>query len=197
VGQRHIGVDGPLAGSLLADRVLACGATVSLEGNMMRVAEAEFAFRMGRALPPRDRPYDTSEVLEAVDALQPTIEIPDSRYEHFAGVGAPQLIADNACAWVLIVGDPAPARWREMDLSAHRVETFLNGTHAASGIGSNVLGDPRTALTWVANEVSVFGGGLREGDLVTTGTCISPVALAPGDAFAVDFGALGSCSVRL
>ncbi|HEY7496986.1 MAG TPA: fumarylacetoacetate hydrolase family protein [Vicinamibacterales bacterium] len=197
-GQRHIGVDGPLAGTLLADRVLDSGASISIEGNAMRVAEAEFAFRIGRALPPRGRSHDISqdEVLDAVDALCPTIEIPDSRYEDFARVGAPQLIADAACAWFLVVGAPARVDWRALDLAAHTVATFLNGAPAASGAGSNVLGDPRIALTWVANELCRFGEGLREGDLVTTGTCIPPVAIAPGDSFRVDFGVLGTCSVR-
>ena len=48
-GQKHIGVDGPLAGPLLANRVLADGATVPLDGNIMMVAEAEFAFKFARA----------------------------------------------------------------------------------------------------------------------------------------------------
>jgi 2-keto-4-pentenoate hydratase len=47
-------VDGPLAGRLLAGRQLPEGATVSLAGNIMNVAEAEFAFRMARALLSRE-----------------------------------------------------------------------------------------------------------------------------------------------
>ena len=46
-GQRHINVDGPLAGRLLADMVIEHGATVSLATNLMRVAEVEIAFRLG------------------------------------------------------------------------------------------------------------------------------------------------------
>ena len=60
----------------------------------MRVAEAEFAFRLKRSLPARERVYGVQEVLDAVESLHPAIEIPDSRYDDFAGVGAPQLIAD-------------------------------------------------------------------------------------------------------
>ena len=51
----HIGVEGPLAGRLFAERVGQSGATLSLAGNHMRVAEPEFAFRMARDLPPRSR----------------------------------------------------------------------------------------------------------------------------------------------
>src|SRR5262245_34518321 len=37
-GQRHIRVDGPLAGRLLANRVLASGSVAPLTGNVMNVA---------------------------------------------------------------------------------------------------------------------------------------------------------------
>src|SRR5687768_856454 len=70
-GQNHIGVDGPLAGPLLANRVLADGATVPLDGNIMMVAEAEFAFKFGRAVPRRANPYTQAEVLDAVESLHP------------------------------------------------------------------------------------------------------------------------------
>jgi 2-keto-4-pentenoate hydratase len=190
-GQRHIGVDGPLVGSVLASRVLPDGANVSLDGNAMRVAEAEFAFRFGRALPARESAYAIEEVLDAVESLHTTIEIPDSRYDDFARVGAPQLIADNACACWLIVGPAAPIAWRDLNLPRHRVAAFLNGTAAAEGVGANVLDDPRLALAWMVNELRLFGDGVRAGDLVTTGTCIPPVGIVPGDRFRADWGELG------
>src|SRR5215510_15696238 len=62
-GQAHIGVDGPLAGRLLKQRVLKSGATISLCGNLMRVAEAEFAFRFSQDLERRKQPYSLSDVL--------------------------------------------------------------------------------------------------------------------------------------
>ncbi len=77
------------------------------------------------------------------------------------------------------------------------MQTHLNGDPAANGIGANVLRDPRLALTWLANELRTYGGGLRAGDWVTTGTCITPVAIAPGDSFRADFGALGAVGVQL
>ena len=52
-GQKHINVDGPLAGRIFRSRIVADGGTVPLGANRMAVAEAEFAFRMGRDLPPR------------------------------------------------------------------------------------------------------------------------------------------------
>ncbi len=196
-GQQHIGVEGPLAGPLLASKVLASGASVPLTGNIMNVAEAEFAFDMAIALPPRKMPYVVEEVLAAVASLAPAIEVPDTRFNDFAKAGAPQLIADCACACWLVVGDRTRANWRTWDLARHRATAHRNGVVAAEGEGANVLGDPRIALTWIANELSTYGDGLKAGDIVTTGTCIVPVAVAPGDEFRVEFGVLGSVSARL
>jgi 2-keto-4-pentenoate hydratase len=67
----------------------------------------------------------------------------------------------------------------------------VNDKLAAEGVGSNALGDPRIALTWLANELTEFGEGLMAGDIVTTGTCITPPPISPGDRFRADFGALG------
>ena len=111
-GQKHIGVDGPLAGPLLANRVLENGATVSLDGNIMRVAEAEFAFKFRSSMRKRANPYTLDEVLAAVESLHPAIEVPDSRYSDFARVGAPQLIADTACACWFVLAPATRAEWR-------------------------------------------------------------------------------------
>ena len=46
-GQKHINVDGPLAGRLLKERAFESGATVPFGHNHMRVAEAEFALHDG------------------------------------------------------------------------------------------------------------------------------------------------------
>jgi 2-keto-4-pentenoate hydratase len=196
-GQKHIGVDGPLAGRLLNLRVLESGAGVSMQDNLMQVAEVEFAFRFGHPLPKRDAPYAAEEVLAAVESLHPAIEIPDSRYHDFARVGAPQLIADDACACWFVLGAATTADWRGRDLVGHEVLVYRNGDLAAMGSGANVLGDPRLALAWIANELSRFSDGLRAGDVVTTGTCIAPIPIAAGDRLRADFGEFGLVEARL
>ncbi len=190
-GQQHIGVDAPLAGRLYERFAQPAGATLPCGHMNMRVAEAEFCFRMGRALPPRGRDYDQGEVMQAVSALHLAIEVPDSRYRDFARVGAPQLVADDSCAALFVLG--AEARdWRGLDLSRHRVVARKNGAVAAEGSGANVLGDPRIALTWLANDLARRGVGLAAGEVVTTGTCVVPAAIAPGDVIVMDFGSLGT-----
>ena len=197
-GQKHINVDGPMAGRILAERVMENGATVALGSNRMRVAEAEFAFRMARTLPPRATVYTQEEVLAAIDTLHPAIEVPDSRYADFTRVGAAQLIADNACAHLFMLGPAATgADWRAMDLAAHPV----SGTIARRGVrhdgkGANVLGGPLIAMTWMANELSRTGVGLSAGEIVTTGTCVVPLPLQEGDEAVADFGEFGRVGLK-
>lgn len=189
-GQKHIGVDGPLAGRLFDDRVLAEGTTVSLSGNLMRVAEVEFAFHFARTLGPRSTAYTVDEVLAAVDTLHPSIEVPDSRFDDFVTAGAPQLIADNACANLFVLG-PGTLHWRDFDFIDTAIGVRLNDQPIDSGYGRNVLGDPRIALTWLVNELSRYGMACEAGQVVTTGTCRVPVTVAPGDHIQADFGVLG------
>jgi 2-keto-4-pentenoate hydratase len=196
-GQKHINVDGPLAGRLLKERAFDSGATVPFGANHMRVAEAEFAFRMRRDLTPQWGPYSVDEVVDAAGSLHPAIEIPDSRYDDFTIVGAPQLIADDACAHYFVLGDAAPESWRAIDLRAHSVKGEVVGKLSRDGVGANVLGDPRVALAWLANELSSLGVTLRAGQVVTTGTCLVPLEIAAGDHVRMDFGALGRVECRL
>ncbi|MBK4738782.1 2-keto-4-pentenoate hydratase [Noviherbaspirillum pedocola] len=196
-GQAHINVDGPIAGRILAERVVPCAGVVPAGPNHMAVAEVEFAFRMGRDLEPRPQAFSVEEVLAAVDTLHVAIEIPDSRYEDFAQVGAPQLIADNACAHYFVAAEASTADWRAIDLVTHRVVGRIEGKLEREGSGANVLDDPRIALTWLANELSNLGITLRKGQMVTTGTCVTPMPISSGDLVTADFGPLGTATVRI
>lgn len=196
MGQQHIGVDGPLAGRLLKERVHPSGSRISIAQNRMRVAEPEFAFRLGRGLPARKDLYKVADVLDAVDALIPAIEVPDSRFADFAKVGGPQLIADFACARDFVIGEPTAPDWRDLDLVTYKVDAVVPGKLERQGIGSNVLGDPRIALVWLVNELSGLGVDLEKGEIITTGTCMQPIEIVPGDEVRADFGVLGKVAAK-
>ena len=196
-GQAHIGVDGPIGGRLLASQIIAAGGSASMQSNKMAVAEAEFAFRLAHALPPRDEPYSEAEVLAAIGSLHPAIELPDSRFADFATAGAAQLAADNACAHLFVFGDAVTADWRTLDLAAQPVKLIINDATVTTGQGADVLGSPLSAMTWLANQAALLGEGLQAGQVVTTGVCGSPCPIKADDHIVADFGALGRVSCRL
>ena len=195
-GQKHINVPGPLAGRIYAEPAIPDGGAAPMAGNAMRVGEPEFAFRMGRSLSPRSAPYTVAEVLDAVGSLHPAIELPDSRFADFVGAGEAQLIADNACAHLFVLGSPTTADWRAVDLVEEKPVITLRGQRY-TGHGRNVLGDPRVALAWLANELRQLGITLKAGEVVTTGTCHPPLPIEAGDHMEADFGTFGRVSVSL
>lgn len=195
-GQSHIGVDGPLAGMLHDTQVVPEGVPVSISASLMKVAEFEFAFRMARPLAARTQPYTVQEVMAAVESLHPAIEVPDSRYGDFIRAGAAQLIAENACADRFILGAASPELWRSLDLAEHTVAITVSNREPLTGIGRNVLGDPRIALTWIANELCAHGMALEAGQVITTGTCAIPISVAPGVTIEADYGPIGRIAAR-
>jgi 2-keto-4-pentenoate hydratase len=96
-----------------------------------------------------------------------------------------------------VLGPAVAEDWRGLDLSAHRVTGWRNGTQVAEGSGAAVLGDPRLALTWFVNEAARHCGGVKAGQFVTTGTCIVPIAVAPGDRVEIDYGVLGRLAATI
>ena len=197
-GQQHIGVSGPLAGRLLASRCLPDGAAVSMRGNVMHVIEAEFAFRMGTdVLAVGDAPLTVQQVMAQVADLHLAIEIPNSRYQDFVTAGEAQLIADFACASHMVLGSALTTDWRSVDLAAQTVQVSRGAEVVAKGQGANALGDPRVALTWLANELISHGMHLKTGDVVITGTCVVPVPVAEGQHLHAQFPGLGEVSVAI
>jgi 2-keto-4-pentenoate hydratase len=63
------------------------------------------------------------------------------------------------------------------------------------GEGRALLGDPRTALTWLANELSALGIGLKAGDWASCGTCMVPLQVQAGDGVVAAYGGLGRIEV--
>ena len=186
-GAAHIGVDGPLPG-LLFERFRHEPGDVLPSGDLhMRVVEAEFAYRMAADV---EIGGSADDVLAAVGGVHLAVEVPDSRFSRFELVGEAQLIADCACAGRFVLG-PEVRDWTGLDLSTWGTQLWINGAEAATGSGGNVLGDPRTALTWLAADLARHGLRLRAGDVVTTGTTTTPVPIGPGDEVRAGFGDLG------
>lgn len=193
-GQQHIAVAGPIAGPVFARHVHADGATITLAHNRMRVAECEIVFRLGRALAPRSQAYSREEVLAAVQSLHPGIEAPDSRFRQFERAGQAQLIADCACTNDMVVGAAVVPDARVQALPSLVVQARVSDGRTPQGLGSNVLGDPVEALRWLVNELSATGRTLAAGQFVTTGACVPPIPVLPGQRVDADFGWIGRIS---
>jgi 2-keto-4-pentenoate hydratase len=68
---------------------------------------------------------------------------------------------------------------------------MVNGRLHREGSGRAVLGHPLNALTWLANQLSSQGIGLKAGQYVTTGVTMEVYMGQRGDRITADFGPLG------
>ena len=196
-GQNHIGITHPIAGQLGASCVLDSAGTADMTGNLMQAAEAEFVFEFSANLPAREKSYETDEIMACVGALRLGIELPDSRYELFAQAGAPQLIADNACANLFVLGPKVECDWRSDDLASQKISLWLDGVLATEGSGSDALGDPRYALAWLVNHLSQRRIDLFAGQFVTTGVCGEPTSVGSVSHVQVEVESYGRVEVNL
>ena len=190
--QDQLGVNEPDFGTLFADMILADGATVPQAAVLQPRIEAEIAFIMKSDL--RGDSITPEQVIAATDYVVPAIEICGSRIARW-DIKIEDTIADNASAGLVVTG----GKRSKLDLAglADAAMTIQhNGAPAGSGRGEACLGNPAIAVAWLAQALTRFGGGLRAGDLVMSGALSKMVAAAPGDKFDVDFGALGTVSVK-
>ena len=194
--QQALGLDRPFPGRVFAPTLYKSPARVARHEFIALALEPEFAFRLGRDLPPRAQPYTRDEVTAAVASLHPACELVDTRLPEGFKSPAPCLVADNGCHAALVEA-AAVADWRRLDLARQKVTFSLNGKELAAGMGADVLGHPLEALTWLANDLSRRGFGLKAGQIVTTGTCCGFHPLAAGDEAVADYGALGRVAVTV
>jgi 2-keto-4-pentenoate hydratase len=191
--QRGYEADKPVAGALFAPFFYATPANVVLERFVSPLLECEIAYVLGNDLPPRGRPYRRADIEAAVEAIVPAMEIADCRWP----LHAPDLLklADNMGNGCFVVGAPI-SDWRGVHLGTLDVALSHAGAEIERGPCARVLGDPLLAVLALANAQPLPAGGLRKGQIVTTGSCIQPVPLTSGD-YVADFGPLGKLSLSV
>lgn len=161
------------------------------------IPEVEYQARLGADLPPRDTPYTIDEVTDAVVSLHPGIEMAECRFIHDdAFPPLPAILADGAGSGTIVYG-PAIADWRRLDIAAQEVTLSSNGKLRRKGNAAAALDHPMVPLTWLANELSRAGVGMKAGQMVSTGTLTGMLAPKPGEVYVADFGPFGSVSVSV
>ena len=156
--------------------------------------EAEIAYRLCRNLPARAEPYTRAELIDAVDALVPAIEVVDSRFAACEHLDPLWKLADNQINGGLVIGQPIED-WQRVDPMTQPIVLTVDGEVVASGEGGNAAGDPLRLLVWMANHVGDHCGGLRAGQIITTGSLTGLRFVRPGACVVAEFAGLGRAEV--
>ncbi len=194
--QELLGTSGPGASPILAPFSYPHGAVIPVFAAHQPALEGEFALRFGEALPARQQLYSEDEVLDAIDAVAPGLEIVGSRRAGGLFGQGRMLVNADFGANIAFAHAEWLADWRSHDLAAAPVALLINGETVAEGTGALALGSPLNVAVWLANNLSERNIGIRAGEFVTTGTCTGVRPVKAGDAVCVDFGQLGKLEVR-
>jgi len=192
--QEMCGIDSPMAGVVLKDRVHASGATLRAADYGRLGLEFEVAVRLGRDLVAAGHPPTLTEVAAVVDGVGPAVEIIDDRGADYRTLDALSLIADNGWNGGIVVGalkQPWPG------LAEAEGVVSRDGTIIDRGFGRELLGHPFHAVAWLATHLTGQGGALRAGDIVMCGSVVTTKFPDRASAYRYELSGLGAIEVSI
>jgi 2-keto-4-pentenoate hydratase len=180
--QAAFGVKEPLRGVLLAGMLLPSGTSVRADFGGVPLSEGDLLVRVRSGA--INRATSRLDVLAALDAVIPFVELPDLVYGKGVKIDGPAGAAINAAARLGIVGEPIPlaasADWERRlgDFTADILDE--SGKVVATGQGRALLGHPIEAVIWLRDSLRASGTELQTGDLLSLGTVTKLLPVIPG-----------------
>ena len=188
--QELLGVTEPDYGHLFAS--MAChdhevDSSVLLQAKI----EAEIAFILKSDLAGGKVTVD--DVLAATAYVVGAFEIVDSRIADWK-IALADTIADNASSGLYLLGEKRIAAC-ELDLSQVTMKLYKYIDNQPilqnQGQGSDVLGNPTIAVSWLANKLWHYGVTLKAGEIVLSGALTAALPATKGDRFRAEFSDFG------
>ena len=192
--QAMCGIDRPIAGVILEDRLQPSGTHLEVTRYGRLGLEFEIAVRLGRDLRPQGGRVELSQVAEAAEAVCPAMEIVDDRHCDYKTLDVLSLVADNSWNQGAVLGrfqHPWP------DLASIEGAVSMNGEAVDRGAGRDVLGHPFQSVAWLAEHLAEAGGLLRAGDIVMTGNIVTTKFPAAPSQWRFDVPGLGSVDLSI
>ncbi len=155
----------PAAGILVSPATLPDGAWRA------RGIETELAVRFDHDLPERDAPYAWAEVQAAIGAVMPAMEIVETRLVEFPSAPPLAMLADMGAHGALVLGPAIDFRPGLLNTARLAAQQWFGDQEVANSVGGNPAIDLGRVLVWLANHCAGRGLGLRQGQVVTTGSC--------------------------
>jgi len=182
----------PIAAPVFPQRFAESPARFAADGFLRLAVETEIALRFGRDLPSRPQPYGRHEILDAVASAHVAMELVSSRLADPEAAGPHWRLADGLLNGGLVLGSAIPG-WRDLDLGGLSARAYADGRLLAEASGRQPLGDIYYCLPWWIDHI----GGVRAGDIVTTGSWNGAARVAMPAALRVEFAGLGQAEAHI
>lgn len=148
------------------------------------LVEIEMAFVMKERL--QGPGVNVADVIRATDFVLPAIEIVDFRVAMAPGMDVRDTIADLAAVGGVILGGN-PRRLEDIDVRNVAGNLAINGEVREQGRASAVLGNPLTAVAWLANKLAAFDVAFEPGDVILSGSFLRALPVEAGDEVVAEF----------
>jgi 2-oxo-3-hexenedioate decarboxylase/2-keto-4-pentenoate hydratase len=189
--QKLCGVDEPCYGAMFASEIRHNPAEIRV-GDYCRIGiETEIAMRLGADLPEGG---GRARVEAAVESCMAAIEVLEDLRHDYKRLSARSMVAGNVWNAGCVLGAPV-ADWRKLDLAMATSRLTINGTEIGSGKGSDVMGNPLNALSWLADKLAADGRPLQRGMVVMTGSMVPIQFPNAGDRAVVEVSGLGAAEI--
>ena len=81
-----------------------------------------------------------------------------------------------------------------VDLQYEGATVEQNGLLVGSGTGFEVMGNPINPIVWLANKMAELDDYLRAGEIIISGSVVTPIRVSPRDNIDITFTRMGSVS---
>ena len=190
--QKFCGIDHPIAGVVLASRVVRSGATVRRADYGRLGLEFEIAVRIKSDIPVVAAPCTAEMVAPHIGGVCAAIELVDDRGADYSRLDVLSLVADNSWNGGIVLSEFA-ATWPDLEPVLGRASK----DHAAigEGHGRDILGHPFNSVAWLATQLNSRGVGLKAGQIVMTGAVMKTVFPEADASYRFDLEGIGSVEV--
>jgi 2-keto-4-pentenoate hydratase len=190
--QAFCGIDHPIAGVVLGKCVLASGATVRRADFGRLGLEFEIAVRIKSDIPLTA--HTPATIAPCIDGVCAAIEVVDDRDADYSNLDVRALVADNSWNAGIVLSNFA-ATWP--DLEAVLGQASRDGSPISEGRGGDILGHPFNSVAWLHSQLASRGGGLKAGQIVTTGSVMKTVFPTENASYRFELAGLGAVDVRV
>jgi 2-keto-4-pentenoate hydratase len=161
------------------------------------IFEVEIAFELERDLPARPgKPYSREEVIGAIGDCLIGFEMVGSRIDNPDAVSFPTILGDNhGCAGY--VTGARVADWRKLDFRALRCVAKIDGETVFDKVDSHPQKDPLFSLVDYAGVQGDRLGGLRAGQIITTGSMSGVTRIDRPAEITGEISGIGGVAVRI
>ena len=185
-----LGADERPFGHVLADRIIASGATLAFEEIRHPSVEPEMCFAIGSRL--AGASISREEVVAGLTLAGAGFEINEQR-QGSARADFPTMVTDCLTNWAIVAGSgKAPAEAGNLNDVTVRFER--NGEEVFRCLGRDEVDDPIESLRRLVGVLHAHGAALEPGQRVITGA-YHRLEVSPGDTFRAIFEPIGHVEV--